>query len=339
MDPAASSSSLNAKFDLHHIWCSVAIAIACVFGSVAAQAESSANKDQPNELIETLIALPINSKQLDPSFLKDYDSRLVAASLLERNRRFQQRWTPQTPVSSDFPTDKDVEILSLVPAANVKSLLKNGQLNLHQTKHTRGAFQLSRRAELEDLMLGIVLEDKYNASPTSPIHNLRPKYGLVNFLKPCGVKINPQQHLLDYGDILVVYRDEVKRRATYTYSDSLSGYFVTVDGPSKPRMLCDLTAPVDKSRVLTYVEAQVWGAIDLADIAEFRIPEQRNDLLRVLKPAGLPIYSYDRERFARNTYPLEVSQLGLNRVKLLYPGDSSLIDSYAERREKRMKKK
>src|ERR1700737_4937748 len=105
MDTARASVTPKSKRPSHHVWCCVAILITFIFGS-SAHSETSANNDQSSGLIETLIALPINSKQLDPSFIRDYDSPLVAASLLERNRRFQQRWMNQTTPETNFPTDK-----------------------------------------------------------------------------------------------------------------------------------------------------------------------------------------------------------------------------------------
>lgn len=304
--------------------------------------------------IRELVEMPFTYNILDPKYLKLLDSRDIATALLERERRFLHRW--QKPnlkanmAAKDFPTPQDVEIISIMPAAYSLQLIAHGQLNIHQITHKNNlenihtvasstAVASSRilRAQVEDLIVNIRLEPSYSTNTKALAHYIRPKYGCVHFLKPSGVFVNPNRWLC-YGELLVVYRDSVKQRTTYTYGDSHCRIVVetaTMKHPSDPALLEDLVPPDEKHRRVPYAEAQVWGAIDLADIAEFRIPNNHQELAEALKPAGLPIYTYDREAMESIDQPIEESTVPIGRLHCVYPGNPDLMRKYDELAAKR----
>lgn len=259
------------------------------------------------------------------NFLNDShsDLRKVGEALMERKKQFMLRWEDPNKYKDidKFPTSSDdVELCCIFPEKYINSLLSNGQMNLHQVKHSRGVCDAPIRAHAEDFMVGIHLENKYNEDPTSHLQFLRPKYGFVNFLKPCGIKVNPFR-LLQYGTVIIVYDDSVKRRSSYTFGDSLASYCeaweITLH-PLDPRPLTMMRPPGDEEFAnCRYVEAQIWGPVELKDIKEFRIPADRADLLAELNKSGKPVFSYDRSTMESHDYFMDISECGWTRGQAL----------------------
>jgi hypothetical protein len=282
-------------------------------------------------LLPQFLDLPFNSASMPPECEEalrqgKLDLRKVAVSLVQRKRLFQERWerpSEDLDLPENFPRSCDeVEIISFFPEQHLDSLLKDGQLNMHQTGQSRGLVQMQIRTAAENSMIGIKLEAEHNADPKSPLHFLRPKYGIVNFKKPCGVRVNPNR-LLIYGQLIIVYNDDVKARTMYTYGDSLYFYCHHISGELgeyiEPHSLLAFSPPPKKEFWdVRYVEAQIWGPVDLSDIREFRIPRQRQDLLEKLKKADKPVYSYSRETMEECDYHMDEALIGLGRGKLLY---------------------
>ncbi len=295
------------------------------FGYSAAWAESP-----QIELMPDLVNFPFDHNTLPPDYLDFFkaektDLRRVAASLMERKRQFILRWEDPTRYATDrnFPnTLNDLELICIFPEQYLDSLIQKGQLNVHQVGHSRGVCEPAIRAHAEDFMIGIHLESKYEANRESRLHFLRPKYGFVNLSKPCGIKVNPFR-LLQYGQVLIVYGDDVKLRSSYTYGDSLASYcepWAITMRPLDPTPLT-LLRPADEKKGESdhcrYIEAQIWGPIELSDIKEFRVPKERQDLIDKLSATGKPVFSYDREKMELNDIYIEVSDCGWKRGEAL----------------------
>jgi hypothetical protein len=282
-------------------------------------------------LLPEFLNIPFNSTDMPPESEQaiksgKFDLKKVAVSLVQRKRLFQDRWKragEEVDVPDSFPRScDDVEILSFFPEQHIDSLIKDGQLNMHQTGESRGLTQLTIRAKAENSMIGIKLESVHDANPKSPMHYLRPKYGLVNFPRPCGVRMNPNR-LLIYGQVIVVYNDIVKARTMYSYGDSLFSFCHYAAGELseflEPHSMLEFGPPEKKAYWdVRYVEAQIWGPIDLSDIREFRIPAERKDLLEKLKKAGKPIYAYSRENMENCDYHMDEALIGIGRGAELY---------------------
>lgn len=245
------------------------------------------------------------------------DLKEVSCGLVERKKQFMLRWSnASSNEQSGFPNSVNaLELLCFIPEQYIESVLKSGQKNIHQVGHSRGLCEKEIRAKAEDFMIGIHLEEKYDALPTSPMHQIRPKYGFVNFYSPCQVKMNPFR-LFQYGQLIVVYADAVKERTTYTFGDSLASYCeplsVTMN-PLDPLPLSLLRPPSESEKNCRYVEAQIWGPINSEDIKEIRIPKDRTDLAQKLAGCGLPIFSYDRQKIEETDLYVDVSDCGWQR--------------------------
>lgn len=248
----------------------------------------------------------------------DADLKEIACGLVERKRKFILRWEAPQKVNCDsiFPTSVNMlELLCFMPEQYIESVLRSGQKNVHQVGHTRGLCEKEVRAKAEDFMVGIHLEDKYDPSQGSAMHQLRPKYGFVNFFAPCGVRMNPFR-LFQYGQVILVYRDSVKDRTTYTFGDSLASYCEPLSmtmNPLDPIPLRLLRAPSTVEKNCRYVEAQIWGPIDVSDIKELRVPRTRTDLAEKLSMCGLPVFSYDRQKIEESDEYTDVSACGWQR--------------------------
>jgi hypothetical protein len=260
------------------------------------------------ELLPAFVNLPFDRNIMPAEYVEaikspQSDLRKIAASLMERKRQFMERWEnpgERSGADENFPGSfDDVEVVCLFPEEYLESLVKRGQLNVHQVGHSRGVCEQAIRAHAEDFFLGIHLENAYDAGKDCRLHFLRPKYGFLNFPKPCGIKSNPFR-LLQYGQILIVYDDQVKLRTSYTYGDSLASYcepWAITMHPLDPVPLAGLKPPGPHDNpYCRFVEAQIWGPLDLSDIREFRIPTARRDLLQALSSTGKPVFSYDRDR-------------------------------------------
>ena len=282
-------------------------------------------QSQQEELIPAFVDLPFNHNIMPDEYLSvikspQADLRIIAASLMERKRRFIERWDTQSQKpepEENFPRSfNDFELVCFYPDQYLDSLIKQGQLNVHQVGHSRGYCDAVVRARAEDFFLGIHLENQYNGNKDSKLHYLRPKYGFVLFLKPCSIKVNPFR-LIPYGQIIIVYKDEVKYRTSYTYGDSLASYsepWAITLHPHDPVPLSILRLPgKDDTAFCRYVEAQIWGPIDLTDIKEFRIPKGRQDLVQKLAPTGIPVFSYNREVMELTDTFIDVSACGWQR--------------------------
>ncbi len=315
--------------------------------SFAAQS-SFAVPDPKPFLLPEFLSVPFSGTDMPPELtqqVKDgkVDLRKLAITLVERKRQFQDRWKNEDnegeiPCKTFPESCDDLEIVSFFPEQYIDSLIERGQLNMHQTGESRGLTQRELRAKAENSMIGIRMEPEINQDPKSILQYLRPKYGLVNFSKPCGIKVNPNR-LLIYGQVIIVYANSVKMRTTYTYGDSLSSYCHYIAGDTKffvdPKSMLEFAPPEHReSRDVRYVETQTWGPIDLSDIQEFRIPAERKDLLEKLKRAGKPIYSYSRENIESCDYHMDESEIGIGRGELLFSADGQAAAKTDEAKSK-----
>lgn len=249
------------------------------------------------------------------------DLKKIAASLIERKKQFVLRWDDPAKMERDFFPEsmEDCELLCFIPEQYIDSVLAKGQKNVHQVGHSRGLCEKVVRSKAEDFMIGIHLEGAYDDKADSPVHALRPKYGFVNFPNRCGVKMNPFR-LFQYGQVIVVYRDQVKHRTTYTFGDSLASYcepMAVTLRPLDPMPLSIMKPPSEKEKTCRYVEAQIWGPIDASDIKEIRVPAERKDLAQKLANCGVPVYSYDRTKIEETDCYTDVSECGWQRGEAL----------------------
>jgi len=315
------------------------ILISLIYALITAGATASTPSTPPAEqIIPAFVNLPFDHNIMPEEYLSaikspQSDLRKVANSLMERKKQFILRWenpNSASDSSDNFPKSfDDLELVALFPEQFLDSFLKQGQLNVHQVGHSRGVCQPDIRAHAEDFFIGIHLENKYEPNRESRLHYLRPKYGYINLLKPCGLKSNPFR-LIQYGQILFVYNEEVKYRSSYTYGDSLASYcepWAITMHPLDPVPLTMMKPPgKEESANCRFIEAQIWGPLELQDIKEFRVPKDRKDLVDKLTATGKPVFSYDREKMEQNDCYVEVCDGGWLRGEPLNAEASKLLE-------------
>jgi hypothetical protein len=200
------------------------------------------------------------------------------------------------------------------------------------------AYGWERRAELEDLHLGIRIGDTYSGGTRNYSNSIKPKYGIVNYCIPTELKVC-RKELAHYGAVIIVYRDELRWRSSYSYGDSTvlkkDENTGLVKGPELFAM-ADFKANNSPTDSVQFVEVQVWGPIDLADIKEFRVPEGRTDLVKELSKSGLPVSFYNRKQLSDEPAFVNANELGISAKKKAYKGDNQLMQDYEKLRLKRI---
>jgi hypothetical protein len=247
---------------------------------------------------------------------KKYSSDLIAASLVERMHDWDERAANVAQPSFDYQSGT---LLQMKFNDNeVTSILKSGFLNQHQIGHSDGLYSPARRAQVEDSLIGVHLESQYQPGVENPVNGVRPKYSFLAFDNdPDG------QHYAhfsrDYGNIVAVFKDEIKDRTTFTPVDSL----VSVEhlGSVKSYTTAYRSAqPIKKITIAKdfgdYWEAQIWGQLSVGDVSYFLVncpgdqPVAASSLA-TLEKTNIPVYQCafvpDHSHFEKG--------------KLLSPGD------------------
>ena len=160
----------------------------------------------------------------------------------------------------DYLRDTDLQIA--FHSRFISSIKKSCFQNQHQTGMSYGTNNGLLRSNQENFILGIKLEDQY--SRTEPLNTLRPKYAYLGILKPS--KNHFSKYVPKYGNIIAVFKDEIKRRATFSTDDSLG----LKDVNEIKTFFYRSEKPLEKEQNL-YWEAQIWGEICIKDVDHFLI--------------------------------------------------------------------
>ncbi|MEY3903361.1 MAG: hypothetical protein RL189_2667 [Pseudomonadota bacterium] len=203
-------------------------------------------------------------------------------------------------------------------------VIENGVLNQHQLGVSLSAsVNPEGRAQLEDHLIGIKLEDTYESGMKNRLNEVRPKYGYLN--TAIESRLDPRakrQRLvyfrnteLDaYGCVALRFKKDINRRSTWTFGDSLAQFeeIIALNSQSvkpfwfdPPRTLLSRSIKmptVMSGRDVKYLEAQVWGPLTMQDVESIVISkscgldgsdsaaESQVSLLALLKKTNLPIY-------------------------------------------------
>lgn len=290
-------------------------------------------KYSPNEIAESIVHL-IQKRDIDPRTLS---SGLGFA-------RFES-------IPYDLTHDSEIHIYFgnrprfFKRDSTIDRIIKHGILNQHQTGTSNGHLAQRVRAQIEDGFIGNPMEKVYSDDPTSPIHAIRPKYGILSFSPDKEhpiVSFRPDA----YGELTAVLKDSVKIRTTYTPFDSKNRMALRVASYQGPGLVHSLTsqalfAEARESRQVDYVEAQVWGPISIADIKEFLVPPGVDpSTLENLMKTGVPVYQYkvftssDWDAF-RKTFNRGFKHWTASRVKdkQIFAGDPRLVQKNLQNME------
>lgn len=253
-------------------------------------------------LIPEIMSLPDNATVPADVYTK-YSPDLIAASLVARlHNADESKDNAEHPVY-DYKADTMIQMK--FNASNIGPIKKtDGFLNQHQIDHSDGDLEPGRRAEIENTLIRMRLESNYKTGIKNPVNDVRPKYSFLTFQKDT----NGQQRghfSRQYGNVVAVFKDEIKDRATFTAVDSLDGDMDsngnivygrvaahTFDYRSTQRLN---KIPDPNQDGGDYWEAQMWGNVSLHDVNYFLIdcpgdaPVQAASLTQ-LKATGIPIY-------------------------------------------------
>jgi hypothetical protein len=236
------------------------------------------------------------------SFEDIYDNP-KAQFAAELKRAYEVHYSPYTMM-------KGTQLLYFFPETSLPGIVKNGILNIHQTHKTGGANKKEKRALFEASMIGAIFEEKYDSSKDNEAHYMRPKYTILDV---SGVPYYKNYHSngLNYGRIVAVLKDNVKKRATWAPGDTLDFYVPTFTFKTEMREVFEAQG---------YFEAQVWGELDLRDIKEFWIPSDlKPNQVEKLISLGLPIFGYSEklQKYGKNKIVKNKKPLSIGNPKII----------------------
>lgn len=243
--------------------------------------------------------LPKNpSQKIDlMKFINDETNTVKLAQWLIKRKSLQQSLEDKAPEVDFFFGS---EIKQIFPSKYIDSIIKNGFMNSYQTGHSGGA---PERPLIESMLINATINIR---AQHEKLFELLPKYALFDlpekFIKRQFIRKDTNQ----FGNIIAVYKDKIKSRATVTCGDSLdmwafSGLF------SKSRDLRNLTPylrtkkhlcfdyTIKPYKNIEYWEAQIWGKLTIKDVKHFIIgceefqPISDADLKNLIA-VGAPIY-------------------------------------------------
>lgn len=225
---------------------------------------------------------------ISPQETRALSPRRLAENVVERVRRECDLAGPQ---GQGEPVAAGADIILMTPRQVLASIVERGFLSWHQTGKTRG-FHGDRFGYEQELAMARLPYDQAG-------RRLLPKYALLD-LKRSDVGHFPLP--TRYGDVAFVMKKEVQARATWTYADSLDFEFQAgqfsqggAANPVLPHSFSYRRKPQDENRCVNYCEAQLWGDVDLGDVAYAMIPEG-TPLPEALKTAGVDVYAYSTPR-------------------------------------------
>lgn len=202
---------------------------------------------------------------------------------------------PLGPSLPERPPDgsmfENTRILLEVGHESVEGIIRDGILNQFQvgTENTLAAkSDKSRRRRLSSERSGSWGRLDSDMQESNPYHFLRPKYAFLDLTRRVSSYHRPTFIYGEYGNVIFVLKDRVKRRSTWTRQDSFNS-------PGKAFTFYD--SP-EIWKVSGYAEAQIWGEVDLRDISEIWVRESVPDLVvDSLIGVGLPLYIYEKAKY------------------------------------------
>ncbi|MCX6118907.1 MAG: hypothetical protein NT027_15325 [Proteobacteria bacterium] len=162
-------------------------------------------------------------------------------------------------------------------------------LNQHQTNTSSGILDIERRLKTESFLGDIKIPVNETAK------KLFPKYSWLSLNSR--ISIGPKNNdASQYGNVIVIFRDEVKFRATLTVGDSLD-HLNSYPDPSQRRNIQSTFFTTNASfrdQDDGYLESQIWGELDLRDVKRFLVGADLSTAdIDLLKKLGLPIRRYE----------------------------------------------
>lgn len=232
----------------------------------------------------------MSAYSLDQGVLKtSYDLVLRVEKVCNKNSNVPQHILPGN-------------VMMAVDTTNLNNILSSGFKNMYETG--KGAFYLGKKQQgyLKNRQAAendLVCSDLGTNNPS-----LRPKYGFFipenNQIGSLKARIDPK-----YGNVIIVFKDDVKKRSTITIGDSLNVYSQNINPADSFKPRSYLPKPFGYIKSYTffgttlgalgidsdYYEVQIYGPLAFDDVAEIRV---RKDIyqtnLGIFQKVNLPIY-------------------------------------------------
>jgi hypothetical protein len=241
--------------------------------------------------LRTLVAGLKKGQSVPPIWYKRYSTKVIAEALLDRHRSF-----------ATGSIDTKSKIVRFLQWKDFNEQINGGEFTTHfQKKLPERGLSKNERLLVEDGIFKAPL----GVSPQDL--KLRPKYGYM--IREGMSKL----HDSNYGPVVVVFKNNVKKRSTFMNGDSLNMYSVNrLQGIDKEKISTltphtfyeDLNTVPPLHNQESYYEVQMFGEINLEDVEEIWFPEATEYInektYRVLENSKLPIYNYTlNEEFVR----------------------------------------
>lgn len=240
-----------------------------------------------------------NATFLSPAEVRAHDSRTLGQLVAHRLRK--QCDEVHGEAGKGF-SDKAV-VLMLLPHQHVASVIQNGFLNQHVTNVTGGYHGPFYRYGAEQGIAHLRLPYGQKAK------SVLPKYALFNIKAPGYGSFDLPTW---YGEVLFVFKLAVLERTTWTANDSLR-FSYRIDDGFYPAKSAYYQNPKDSFKCMIYCESQVWGELDLSDVAYAMIDEETPEetfqkTFALLKATGIAVFRSRKQEMPNQV--VRVKRLG-----------------------------
>jgi hypothetical protein len=221
------------------------------------------------------------------------NTKVIATSLISKLKK-ESKGNTGAP-TYDFQSETSIMIQ--FKDEYIKSIQRNCFLNQHQTRHSAGGFGPQQRAEIEDHLLGLKLEQTYRRGKRNPVNELRPKYAYVMIHNP-NEYIEQSLVIPQYGNVFAIFKQDIKNRSSFTSGDSLEEFIRGNQQKALNFGRHEITTP----RGFLYWEAQIWGKTCFDDVEYFLVN------CPGLKPINTELRSYLKRR-GHKTYECKKDEM------------------------------
>lgn len=213
-----------------------------------------------DEVIAEVVNLDDNAI-IPAAIYKKYNSIRIAKSIVHRSfQKFARKGISKEDVlKPSYDVYHEAQPVMAFNYSKLQAIVDKGFLNQHITGQSNGCACTDRRAGIEDGLAGLSLESSYGAVGPAA-HMLRPKYSFAEFLAPNDSLSNAFMH--HYGDVLAVFKSEVKQRAFITPGDSLNRTYSLRNAMTYFASYKNFSF----SRQENYYETQIWGELSFKDV-------------------------------------------------------------------------
>lgn len=252
--------------------------------------------DPPQPIPEIMSLKPGGT--IPPAVFQKYPAKEIALTVVYKKYMEEEKNGSESARQLAYDYYHDSEVQLSFSEKIIDSVAQIGFLNVHQKSvlfpSDISKAESKQRAPAEDDFVGYRLEA---SSPPRISAELRPKSAYLS-LQAGKLENNPLNKagpgdnslgIGGYGNILAVFKDDVKNRTTFTMGDSLLSF------PSEPEVRTlwfRSSKPLEmKHEGGPYIEAQVWGPLGFDDVDHFIVNcEARSvfgDEIGQVSPAGL----------------------------------------------------